>query len=181
MSSAVGGGLPELRLAEPGPAKLGAGLAAALLLAGCSGGSTAGPDTPACATGSGFRICTERSLYAPGEAVDFSIQDLGTVERGPVFHDGCALEIVFRTDPTKPFPARYDHAGRCGNAPTEEEIRAAHREVPPGETVDDRVSLSPAAPQGEHRLNLWFLDEEGELIDPDPVRSGIFEVRRGGR
>lgn len=157
------------------------GTAAAVLLAACSGTGASEPETPACATEDGLRVCTDRSVYAPGQTVSFSITNQEGGGDPPIFHDGCALEIVFRTDPTDAFPARYDHAGRCGNDPSAEEIRAGYREVPAGETVDDQVRLPPAAPQGEYRLNLWFVDAEGELVDPDPVHSGIFDVRPKGR
>ena len=160
---------------------LALGTGAAILLAACFGSGTSEPETPACAAEDGFRVCTDRSIYAPGQSVSFSITNQGSGGGGPIFHDGCALEIVFRTDPTDAFPARYDHAGRCGNDPSAEEIRAGYREVPPGETVDDQTRLPPAAPQGEYRLNLWFVDGDGELLDPDPVHSGIFDVRPKGR
>lgn len=143
-----------------------------IVLAGC-GDSAMGPGSGRCATNQGIEICSDRSSYPPGASVGLTITNQGTTT---VFKDFCSVKIVGKTDRSVPFEARYDPTLLCGLDVTPAEIVANMVELPPGASIEEQHRLTTFAFQGFYRVNVWFLDENGDRISTDPFFTGTFDV-----
>lgn len=143
-----------------------------LVLVGCGAFAT-GPDVGPCATNQGIEICVDRSSYPPGASVNLTMMNRGT---RTVFEDFCSVKVVGKTDPSVPFEDRYDPTLSCGIDVTPEEIIARMVELAPGASIQEQHRLPTFAFQGLYRVNVWFLDENGDRISMSPFVTGTFLV-----
>lgn len=149
-----------------------AGAFALALLAGCGDGITA----PKCDRCGDVRVLTERGEYKPGTIIGVTIANK-TAQ--PLRYDWCSLAAVGRTDSADPFDTTYRPSRRCGFGAGVDEVRARMITLAPGATERDTVTLQGAALQGQYRINLWLVDENGNVELGNPVVSNTFDVFPG--
>ncbi|MDX1577633.1 MAG: hypothetical protein R3266_04075 [Gemmatimonadota bacterium] len=142
----------------------------------CGGGDVTGPlGESLCNTRLGLEVCVDRAEVRQGRSVTVTIEN---VSAGPIFKDGCATKAVGKTSSEAAFEEVYNPTLRCGSGAGPAEIVAAMVELEPGEVLEESVEIPFFAFQGFYRVNVWVLDEAGELAAPRPAFSGTFEVFR---
>jgi hypothetical protein len=142
---------------------------ALLALTGCGDGITA----PKCDLCDELRVLTDHPEYRQGSWIAFTIKN-----RTPdvLRYDWCSVEHVARTSSDTPFDVRYVPSRRCGFGAGIDEVREHMVVLASGEAQRDSVFLSGAAFQGQYRIHLWLVDENG-VADPDnPVVSNTVDV-----
>lgn len=142
-----------------------------LALTGCGNGIT----EPKCDRCDELRVLTDHAEYRQGTWIAFTITN-----RTPdvLRYDWCSVEHVARTTDA-PFDVRYAPSRRCGFGAGIDEVREHMVTLATGEGKRDSVFLSGAAFQGQYRIHVWLVDENG-VADPDnPVVSNTVDVFPG--
>lgn len=145
---------------------------AAVLVLSCGEDAT-GPVVSLCATQHGLEVCVARAEYQPSQSIAVTTRN---VSSSPVFKDACGTKPVGVTNLEVEFEAVYNPRLHCGPDVTISDIVERMAELAPGESVEETVRLTSFAFQGWYRVNVWLLDEEGNLAVDTPATSGIFQV-----
>ncbi|MFQ5689505.1 MAG: hypothetical protein ACE5HQ_04445 [Gemmatimonadota bacterium] len=146
-------------------------LAAGVL--GCGVGPIGGGSGSLCNTRAPIRICTDRAAYRPGDRIPFTVFNRGSVT---VFEDLCAGQVVGRRKETDPWSVASGASRRCDPDLTPEQRAGMRRPLDPGAMVADTFQVTTFAFQGMWRLELWFLDADGQPISSEPFTSIIFDI-----
>jgi hypothetical protein len=97
----------------------------------------------------------------------------------PLRYDWCSVGTVGRTDSADPFDTTYRPSRRCGFGAGLDEVRSHMITLAPGATERDSVATPSGALQGQYRINLWLVDENGNVELGNPVVSNTFDVFPG--
>lgn len=145
----------------------GVSLVAALALAACS--DSVGPGSDLCRTRDGITVCAQSSQYAPGDHAVFTIINGGGET---VLEDVCSVGLAGRSSDGLPWDDRRFPSRNCN----EDTALDVAREVASGATVRDSIRIPLGAIQGDFKVNVWFFDVGGLLLDEQPFSSGVFDV-----
>lgn len=145
----------------------------ALLFVACSGSPAGTGSAALCATSDGVEICVARAQYRPTDIVEIEIHNRGLET---LYVDYCSVKIVGKTSRSVPFPEDYSPQVRCGSDWTQADVIANRIELPPGGTIQESQQIQSFAFQGYYRVNVWFVDGNGDRIGTGPSYSGTFEV-----
>lgn len=137
------------------------------------GEDATGPAADLCATRHGVEVCADRAEYQRSDPVAITVRNATS---RPIFKDYCSTKLVGVTSLVRAFEEEYNPRLRCGNGATSADVRANMVRLEPGESLQEELTFSPFAFQGYYRVNVWILDEEGQLFPETPAHSGIFRV-----
>ena len=146
-------------------------LLAAVALA--CGEDATGPEVAVCATRHGAEVCADRAEYERSEPVTVTTRN---VSSRPIFRDVCSTKLVGVTSLVRAFEEDFNPRLRCGNGATAADVRANMVRLEPGESFAESLEFTLFAFQGYYRVNVWIVDEEGQLVDETPAASGVFRV-----
>jgi hypothetical protein len=154
---------PVLRLAAA---------ASVLSLFACDKGITA----PNCDRCDEMRVLTDRPEYRPGSTIAFTIANRTS---NVLRYDWCSVGLNSRGNNDDFPPATYSPSRRCGIGAGLDDVLEKMVVLQPGESVRDSVSVSGGANQSLYRIAIWLIDENGSVLQGNPVVSNTIDIFPG--
>jgi len=123
-----------------------------------------------CREDEGIQICIQKSTYAPGEMLPFTISN--GYSRA-AFEDRCSGGVEGRLSDGEEWSGSFGMGRHCGFDVGPEEMLALMRRLEVGILTSDTFSVNPFSYEGEWRVWIRVLNKSGDPIRQTPFVSPV--------